>query len=93
MQLRTSIFSFYLSLKNTPHSDYAFYNSSFQTTLWSVREGRQIGIPYFLKFVSISVSWVLPEGHKTHLFMGTLGPAQKVPLGKFLITNLVISVY
>lgn len=90
MQL-TFILSFYLSLKNTSHADRAFYNSSFWTTLWSGREGRQIGI-----LISLGLCPFLSLGYfqkDTYLFMGTLGPAQKVPLGKFLISNLVISVY
>lgn len=57
-------------------------------------QGRQIGIPYLLRIVSISVPVVLPEGPSTLIYYWELWALpRKFSFGRFLIMDLVISVY
>ena len=74
MQL-TSIFPLH-----SPNSDHVCCDSSFSAALWRGRGGWTNRNFLSLGFVFIFTPWVLPEGHNTYLLMGTLGPAQKIPL-------------
>lgn len=57
-------------------------------------QSRQIGIPYLLRVVSISIPVVLPEGPSILIYYWELWALpRKFSFGRFLIMDLVISVY